>query len=465
MRRDAAMSRRDLLRGLGAAALAGCAPRARAAAPRADRGQEALAAARAAAAYLASLEVETEHGLVWRKSADRADHLTTDLYHGSAGPTLFLLELHRATGDEAHLDRAVRGGRHLVDEVRREPSWQRAGLYGGLAGQGVVLRALAETTGDAAFRDAAAHTIGALDAAVFPYVGGGFTYGGVNDVYYGNAGVIAWLVEAGPAFDDDRALDLAIRLGDGLLALAEETPAGRRWRAYYNADDELPGFSHGTAGVAFALARLYEVTRHERFLAAALDGARHVTSLAYTDGDVCLLPHALPDGEDRYYLGLCHGPVGTWRMFEQLHRVTGDATWAEWRRKAIRGVTTSGVPYTQTPGFWDNVGQCCGNAAIAEWMLTLHEETGDEAHLAFARELVADVLARATPAAGGGLEWIHAENRIEPYWKQSFTGYMQGASGIGSLLVRVAEREAAEGAGVTGAWKVRLPDQPLPRPA
>jgi hypothetical protein len=46
--------------------------------------------------------------------------------------------------------------------------------------------------------------------------------------------------------------------------------------------------------------------------------------------------------------------------------------------------------------------------------------------------------------------------RVEPYWKQSYTGYMQGAAGIGSLFARLAGHDRR------AAWKIRLPDNPFP---
>ncbi len=82
--------------------------------------------------------------------------------------------------------------------------------------------------------------------------------------------------------------------------------------------------------------------------------------------------------------------------------------------------------------------------------------TGDPGYLALAHAIAGDILGRATRGSDGALEWIHTENRAEPHWRQSYTGYMQGAAGIGSLLVRLAAHERRL------AWKVRLPDNPLP---
>ena len=57
----------------------------------------------------------------------------------------------------------------------------------------------------------------------------------------------------------------------------------------------------------------------------------------------------------------------------------------------------------------------------------------------------------------GGLMWIQAEHRVRPELLVAQTGYMQGAAGIGSLLL---ELDAAE-RGRTA--KIHLPDSPFGR--
>lgn len=443
---------------LGTLALGACAParvRMRAApSPRPDF----LGRARQAATYLRSLAVATEHGLLWRKSPDEPGQMETDLYHGSTGPALFLLELARATGQSGYLNDAERGMAHLVATAKTASGASSPGLYGGITGHALLATEVARTTGAGRHLDVARDIVGRLERDATA-IGAGLHYATMTDVLYGGAGVVLWLIQARSALDHEGALRLAVKLGDGLIALSQPTSPGRRWlmRSGDTDDKELPNFSHGTAGVAFALARLYEESRQERFLAAALEGAEHLLALAYTAGDVCLVPHAaIGDGRERYYLGYCHGPAGTARLFYQLHRVTSTARWQDCFRRSVNGVLYSGVPASRTPGYWDNVGQCCGAASLTELMLSLHRVTGEASYLELAEEIAADVLARATPAAGGGLEWIHAENRVEPYWRQSYTGYMQGAAGIGSMLVRLA------GHARRAPWKVRLPDNPWP---
>jgi len=181
---------------------------------------------------------------------------------------------------------------------------------------------------------------------------------------------------------------------------------------------------------------LYAETKDKEFLDAALTGARYLQAVAKTDGDVCLIFHNEPDGKDLYYLGWCHGPVGTARLFYRLYQITGDRSWMDWVQKSARAVMTSGIPEKQTPGFWNNVGQCCGSAGVAEFALNMYLLTRERQYLHFATRVTADLLSRATREPSG-LKWIQAEHRIKPDLLVAQTGYMQGAAGIGSWLLHL----------------------------
>jgi lantibiotic modifying enzyme len=198
----------------------------------------------------------------------------------------------------------------------------------------------------------------------------------------------------------------------------------------------MPNFSHGTAGIAYYLASLYGATRERRFLDGALSGARYLQAIAKTDGDICLVQHNQQDGLDLYYLGWCHGPAGTARLFYQLSKVTGDKSWMAWVQKSANALLVSGIPQQRTPGFWNNVSQCCGSAGVAQFMLDLHGVTRDAKYLAFAEKMTADLLARAT-RDDKGTRWVQAEHRVRPELLIAQTGYMQGAAGIGMWLLRM----------------------------
>src|SRR6185503_9040066 len=114
----------------------------------------------------------------------------------------------------------------------------------------------------------------------------------------------------------------------------------------------------------------------------------------------------------------------------------GAAEWREWTTKLARGVLASGAPEKALPGFWNNVGQCCGNAGVAEWFLALHRQDGEAGYLAYARRMTDALLARSTLDAAGR-RWVIAENRVSPDEVGALTGLMQGAAGVGLWLLRL----------------------------
>ena len=215
----------------------------------------------------------------------------------------------------------------------------------------------------------------------------------------------------------------------------------------------MPNFSHGTAGISYFLAATHKATGNEKYLDAALAGARYLQAIAKTEGDVCLIRHNEPDGLDLFYLGWCHGPVGTSRLWYQLAKATGDKTWMDWVFKSARALQQSGIPETPTPGFWNNVSQCCGSAGVAQFFLDLHGVTQDSAYLQFSKRMSANLLARGTRDEKG-LRWVQAEHRVRPELLIAQTGYMQGGAGIGMWLLRLDAAEQNRQA------FVKFPDSP-----
>ena len=215
----------------------------------------------------------------------------------------------------------------------------------------------------------------------------------------------------------------------------------------------MPNFSHGTAGISYFLAATYKATGDRKYLDAALGGAKYLQAIAKTEGDMCLIRHNEPDGMDLFYLGWCHGPVGTSRLWYQLAKTTGDKAWMEWVFKSARALQKSGIPESQTPGFWNNVSQCCGSAGVAQFFLDLYGATKEGAYLQFSKKMSADLLARGTRDAQG-LRWVQAEHRVRPELLIAQTGYMQGAAGIGMWLLRLDAAEQNRQA------FVKFPDSP-----
>jgi rhamnogalacturonyl hydrolase YesR len=439
------------------------------------------AAAIDAATWIRSTAVTTEHGAAWPADPYDTASVATSLYTGTPGVVLFFLELAGYAGDAGYLNDAragadfllarLEGGGQRVNGETGEPvpdgTMQNAGLYTGLAGIGFVLHETYRATGDTRYRDGARRAV-ALIHEQARETGSGVDWIESTDIISGSAGTGLFLIWAADRMDDPASIELAKRAGYRLIEVAERHDTGLGWRVNPEYPRLMPNFSHGTAGVAYFLADLYEGTGEQAFLDAAVAGGERLLALAETEGDICLVFHHTDGGEELQYLSWCHGPAGTARTFYKLWQVTGDQRWLEWTGKAANGVYASGIPETLTEGFWNNVGQCCGSAGVAEFAMALHgagvelpastqrattgggdgassgaaaqaggaSATATSPHLAFARRTADNLLARATQDAGG-LMWIQAEHRVQPDFLVAQTGYMQGAAGIGMMLLHL----------------------------
>lgn len=392
-----------------------------------------LAAAEKAAAWLRASAVEVPGGRAWPAVPDEPGSVSFDLYSGVPGVVLFFVQAFQTTGDTSYLADARKGADLLLTVLA---DVQGSGLYAGLSGVAYALEETYKATKDERYRRGFLDGLERIRAAAHE-AGSGIEWSATTDVISGSAGTGLFLLYAFREMGDRTWLDLASRAGDRLIELGRPENGGLKWAMDPDFPRLMPNFSHGTAGIAYFLAALFKETKRPEFLAAALAGAKYLLSVAKTEGGVCLVFHDEPDNKDLYYLGWCHGPVGTARLFFLLAAITGDGAWRDWTRRSADGLVESGIPEAETPGFWNNDGICCGLAGVGEFFLDLYGAWGDRSDLAFA-ERVADRLLAKAAVEDGKVSWIQAEHRTRPELLLAQTGYMQGAAGIGTFLLRLA---------------------------
>jgi len=411
-----------------------------------------LASAEKAAAWIRSVEVRTPEGLSWPAVPKEPDSVALNLYSGTPGVVLFFVQAYYATGREDYL-RDARAGAGLL--LSKMAGLEGAGLYEGLAGVAFALQETYKASGDERCRRGFVECLERIKAAAVE-TGAGVEWGSTTDIISGGAGTGLFLVYAARETKDARWLELAARAGSRLVELGRPEKGGLKWAMDPGYPRLMPNFSHGTAGIAYFLAALFRETRRREFLDAALSGARYLLAVAKTEGDACLVFHDEPDNTDLYYLGWCHGPVGTARLFYLLSEATGDKTWLGWVRRSANALLESGIPEKETPGFWNNAGVCCGLAGVGEFFLDLHLALGDKPYLDFAERVAARLLANATEE-NGRMSWVQAEHRTRPDYLLAQTGYMQGAAGIGTFLFRLGEMKK------DAIRRVVFPDTPFTR--
>lgn len=373
----------------------------------------------------------------WLPNPEDTLYRSNYLYNGNAGIVLYYLELFRTTSDETYLREAEMGGNFLIRSIPDTlPDPYHVGLYTGLAGASYTLEQIYQAGNKAKYREASIHYLDLIIESG-EKENGELEWGGMTDIIYGSSGIGLYLLYAYHHMSYEFGLDAAIRIGNHLLESASDCPVGIQWPMVTGSPEPvvyMPNFAHGTAGVAYFLVSLYQETGESRFLDGALAGADYLASISTRDGLIC---HHLPGGEDLYYLGWCHGPVGTGRLYYALYQVTGEREWLDKLTVSAETLMRSGIPDIKLPGFWNNVSQCCGSAGMAQHFLNLYHITGEKEYLDFAFRLTDDLINR-TSRTEKGWKWIQAEHRAQPDLLIAQTGYMQGSAGICTLFLHLS---------------------------
>jgi lantibiotic modifying enzyme len=330
-------------------------------------------------------------------------------------------------------------------------------LYTGLSGIATALRTWADVAGEAESRDAAGQLVSDIARGA-----GSEPDRGVRDLLEGDAGVLATLVAYGGA----NARPAASMLADRLVASASWADGQPDWPAPTSESGgpcepgdlvSKPNFSHGAAGIAFALAAASGPLRRPDLLeVAAATGERLVRLGTRPDGTIAVpyrRPADVSDPQPQVSYGWCHGPVGTLRLFELLDRLQPGQGWGKAAAACRGAVRGSGLPVRRYPGFWDNLGQCCGTAGVGEMALDRYQDTAVAEWLSWADDLAEDVLNQRV-SDSHGTRWSHTEYRAEPPELPPAVGWMQGTAGIAGWLLRLV-RVHADG---SQAARLRWPD-------
>jgi lantibiotic modifying enzyme len=346
---------------------------------------------------------------------------------------------------------AAARGADLLGKVRTAGddalSEEELGLYSGLAGCAAALRIWAEAARD----ERAAAAAHAAMADVATAAKSGRRLSSWRDVIAGDAGILLTLLDLG--CDPESATVVA----EGLAASAVWTDDEPDWYAHPNISYLMPNFSHGAAGIGAALATAGAALDRPDLIEVAEAASRRLIRLGSRPDGTIAVPIRIPPKADQDPLsfGWCHGPTGTLRLFELLDHIHPGHGWRQHGDSCRRAVRESGLPARRYPGFWDNLGQCCGTAGVGEMALDHYQETGDAAWLEWSSTLADDVLGRII-ADSDGVRWSNTEHRASPPALPPAVGWMQGAAGIAGWLLRLGRVRRDRGA-------LRLPWPDLPR--
>ena len=369
--------------------------------------------------------------------------LVDDLYTGTAGVLAGCAEAAAAGLGTAQVSAGARA--RLLQLATRGPGVATLpddGLFSGWAGVAVALRAWSRATGDAAAAAAAGQLTSQIAGRILQAPVGPPE---CTDVISGDAGILLALLADGSGRADGSGLadgsGAAVRaahvLAGRLAEAAEPGPDGLHWRMAPGYEHLMPGFSHGTAGVAYALAAAGRTLNRGDLVNVANRGACALLAIGHHPGGWAV-PLAIPPGPSgpAVAYGWCHGAAGTVRLFLLLNEIDPQPRWQYAVDACLHALRDSRLPARLYPGYWDNLARCCGTAGVGQLLLDRYQATGDTALLDWVGILAADVTGRAV-STPHGLTWSNTEYTRTPPELPPEPGFMQGAAGIAGWLARL----------------------------
>jgi type 2 lantibiotic biosynthesis protein LanM len=238
------------------------------------------------------------------------------------------------------------------------------------------------------------------------------------DIISGAAGCIGALAALYSCAPSERILAAAIHCGEHLVRKAVTQDCGVGWISPA-ARRPLTGFSHGAAGISWALLRLFELSGDERFLSTALLGIQYERS-QFSSKLGNWLDLRAADHDGACMTAWCHGAPGI-----GLSRLLS-LPWID--IPETRSEIDTALETTVKSGFGGNHSLCHGDLGNVDVLLEAGLRLGEPKWRTAAYR-----------AAGMLLESIERNGRLcgNPVEIES-PGFMTGLAGIGYELLRLA---------------------------
>ncbi|MGI9222765.1 MAG: lanthionine synthetase LanC family protein [Woeseiaceae bacterium] len=377
-------------------------------------------------------------GVAWPGDAKQSGTVSYDLGSGTSGIVVFYLSLYEATGDARYLGLAEEGGAYLAslldDPELFGDGARRTGLYAGIAGVGVALELLAEYR--PAFSADVDKVVALLDDWKVVESAGTRWSDDFNDLLYGDSGTILFLAWRAQRDGDERAMQLAVSASQYMLTMADEAESGHYWRYRRGKPFNLPGFSHGTAGVAYVLGTVGVLADEPSLRAAAAEGFAYIQSIAEIEDGLIRIPYGWPaeQWEGLFDFGWAHGLAGSNALFVRLQQLGIEEREAA-RYKGLVVGTLANIGLSGTP-----------IAPYAEPSLALDWRFGRASVLGLlsdydagleTRDGIWGVIVEQATRADGLAYWEVEAPAFMGGGNAAFTGYFHGAAGIGLALLRM----------------------------
>lgn len=386
-----------------------------------------LAAARDIGDRLARLALRGADDATWigvalsRRDQWTLQPLGADLYDGVPGVALYLAYLGAVTGEQRCTALAEAALHTTLGQVERQADYLKdVGGFGGWGGVIYLLTHLGVLWGR--------WDLLARAEAMLPRLPALIERDEALDVIGGVAGCAAVLLGLHRATGSAAALDAARCCGERLLATARPMAQGRGWVVKGLSEQPLAGYSHGAAGIAWALLQLADATGDTRFRIVAEAGLAYERSLYLPDHgnwpDLREDPRRPGSADEPAVMAMwCHGAPGIALSRLAMLDLLDDPRPREEVEVALATTWQS--------GFGAGHSLCHGDLGNLEVLHEAARALNDDAALARVRRVASallDSIERDGPRCGVPLG-------VET------PGLMTGLAGIGYGLLRLAAPE------------------------
>ncbi|MCP6762977.1 MAG: type 2 lanthipeptide synthetase LanM family protein [Fischerella sp. CENA71] len=358
----------------------------------------------------------------------RLQVLDYSLYEGRCGVALFLAALDQITGDPYSHKLALRTLQPLRQQIQTLDleSRQRMARFvgiGGATGLGSMIYAFVKISqfldDQALLEDAQA-----LASWITPELIAGDKK---LDIIGGSAGAILGLLSLYQATGHENVLLKAIACGQYLLSHRySDTGAAKAWQTL----GKIPsaGFSHGAAGIAYALLRLYAVVEDQAYLAAAREGIEYERSVFCESKANWPVSHKAErtGGQFSFPSQWCHGAAGIGLARLGSLEILNTPEIQREIEIALRTTESFGLQAI------DHL--CCGNMGRIEVLLVGAQRCDRADWHQIALQNATNVVARAKRTGAYQLFANLPSSVFNP-------GFFQGTAGIGYELLRLAAND------------------------
>ena len=412
--------------------------------------KEVLVLAEDTGRWIANTEIKSALGNIWPDDSLHPEVVGYDLASGVSGKVIYFIALYRATGKEEYLSHAKLGSDWLVSfmgepaQLKSDQRW--ASLYTGLAGVGVALMHIKEEAPAPRYDAALKQVLGHLADRATTDKHGIHWSEQTNDLIYGDAGTVLFLVHLAQLEGDLHAKELARQGAHSLLARAVDVGEESYWLFRRDKEFNLPNFSHGTAGIAYVLATVGALCEDKALTGGAKRGFGYLRSIAEKNDGKLRIPYGWgsENWQGLYEFGWAHGLTGTSLMFLRMQQLGIDQHHAQkmllLSRNTLASINLPGPPAAPFAEPAMPLSMRFGRAGLLPLASYWATKYPDDLEVVALRNALFEHIRANAIRDGNTAHWQVDVPDFMGGGRAAYTGLFHGAAGIGLALLNMHAR-------------------------